>query len=291
MDNNKRIKRKVRNAYMVSTISISLVLFLLGGVGYLIMGALNASQQLKENMAVYVMLKSDVTPEQTAAVKGNLVAKPEVKSAVFVSKDAAAADFKTYLGDDFVEFLEQNPLPDSYEVRLNATASEKPVIEALEKEALKWDGVGEVVYQRNVIEQISANINKFNAVLLFFGGTLLIISLILLNNTIRVTIFSRRYIINTMKLVGATRWFIMRPFLASSIYQGLYAGLISWVMLTLLIMGLSDSLPEVTFVSEQLHLGVIYAAMLVGGILISLLFTAFAVRKFIRMSSSNIHIY
>lgn len=291
MDNNKRIKRKVRNAYLVSTISISLVLFLLGGVGYLIMGALNASQQLKENMAVYVMLKSDVTPEQTAAVKGNLVAKPEVKNAVFVSKDAAAADFKTYLGDDFVEFLEQNPLPDSYEVRFNATDSEKTVIEALEKEALKWDGVEEVVYQRNVIEQISANINKFNAVLLFFGGTLLIISLILLNNTIRVTIFSRRYIINTMKLVGATRWFIMRPFLASSIYQGLYAGLISWVMLTLLIMGLSDSLPEVTFVSEQLHLGVIYAAMLVGGILISLLFTAFAVRKFIRMSSSNIHIY
>ena len=128
-------------------------------------------------------------------------------------------------------------------------------------------------------------------ILLLFGGTLLIIALILLNNTIRVTIFSKRYIINTMKLVGATKWFIMRPFLSRSILQGIYAGLIAWAMLIVMMMGLHEGLPEIKFVSDDNYLALIFAGTMAGGVLISLLFTAFAVRKFLRMRSSKIHIY
>lgn len=290
-DSNKRIKRKVRNAYLISTVSVALVLFLLGGVGYLIMGALGATERLKESVTVYLMLGDDATPEAKEALKQKLTGHASVKEVRYITKDEAAAEFKAYLGDDFVEFLDENPLPDSYEVTLQAEASEKSQIAALEKEVMGWEGVDEVVYQRNVIEQIASNINKFNLVLLLFGATLLFISLILLNNTIRVTIFSKRYIINTMKLVGATRWFIMKPFLGSSILQGVYAGLISWVMLLLMIMGLNEGLPEVNFVSDQRYLIVIFASMMVGGILISLIFTSFAVRKFLRMRASSVHIY
>ena len=124
-----------------------------------------------------------------------------------------------------------------------------------------------------------------------FGGALLIISLILLNNTIRVTIFSKRYLIHTMKLVGATRWFITKPFLGGSILQGIYAGLISWAMLAVMIAGLHEGLPEVKFVSDQLQLLFIFGAMMVGGILISLVFTAFAVRKFLRMRTDKLYLY
>ena len=183
MDNNKRIRRKVRNAYVISTVSIALVLFLLGSVGYLILGAMGATQRLGESMTVYVMLRDDVTPEASEALSKKLSANEAVREVHFIGKDAAAEEFKEYLGDDFVEFLEQNPLPDSYELRLNAGASDKETISALEKEVSQWEGVAEVVYQRGVLEQIGQNINKFNMILLLFGGTLLIIALILLNNS------------------------------------------------------------------------------------------------------------
>ena len=289
-DNNKRIKRKVRNAYIISTVSIALVLFLIGAVGYLILGALNATERLKENVTVYVMLKNDISAENSSEIKKKLAANPSVKEVKFISKEAAAAEFKDYVGDDFEGFLNENPLPDSYEIRLNASASQTDSIAVIEKEVTGWEGVDEVMYQRNVIEQISSNINKFNLVLLLFGGTLLFISLILLNNTIRITIFSKRYIINTMKLVGATRWFIMKPFLGNSILQGVYAGLIASALLFVMIAGLNEGLPEISFAANS-QIIFIYAGIIAGGVIISLLFTSFAVRKFLRMNSNNIHIY
>ena len=172
-----------------------------------------------------------------------------------------------------------------------STSAEKEALSALERQLLSWEGVDEVVYQRSVIDQITSNINKFNLILLLFGATLLVISLILLNNTIRVTIFSKRYIIHTMKLVGATRWFIMKPFLVTSVLQGIYAGLISWAMLAVMIVGLSEGLPEVNFVGEHAYIAAICGVLMVGGILISLVFTSFAVRKFLRMNTSNANLY
>ena len=282
VDKNKRIKRRVRNAYIVSTVSIALVLFLLGAVGYLIMGALNATERLKENVTVYVMLRDDITAEQSAALKGRIEKHEGVREVKYTSKDEAAAEFQAYLGDDFVGFLQENPLPDMYEVKVASTSAEKEALSALERQLLSWEGVDEVVYQRSVIDQITSNINKFNLILLLFGATLLVISLILLNNTIRVTIFSKRYIIHTMKLVGATRWFVL---------QGIYAGLISWAMLAVMIVGLSEGLPEVNFVGEHAYIAAICGVLMVGGILISLVFTSFAVRKFLRMNTSNANLY
>ncbi len=290
-DSNKRLKRKVRNSYIVSTVSIALVLFLLGTVGYLILNAMLATQRMKENVTVYVMLRPDATDEQTAAIKTNLLKQNAVREATFVSKAEAAEEFREYAGTDFVEFLRQNPLPDSFEVSLNARSSEKETVRALETQIMQWPGVDEVVYQRNVIEQITSNINKFNLILLLFGGTLLFISLILLNNTIRVTIYSKRYIINTMKLVGATRWFILKPFLGSGILQGIYAGIIASLMFAGMVAGLSEGIPEVRFVAERFQIAVIMGGMLAGGMAISLLFTTFAVNKFIKMPPGRIHMY
>lgn len=288
---NKRLRRKVRNSYFISTVSISLVLFLLGSVGYLIMNALNATEQMQESMTIYVMLDTNISTDDANAVGTRLHAMEEVRDAVFVSKEAAAEDFKHYVGGDFEEFLEYNPLPDSWEVRMKSDYSTREAVEKFEKSALGWQGVDEVVYQKNVVEQIGSNIRSFNLVLLLFGGTLLFISLILLNNTIRVSIFSKRYLINTMKLVGASKGFIMRPFLWDSFKQGLVAGVIATALFIAMIAGLNRKLPDVMMLAGDMPILIIVGAMMAGGVVISLLFTTFALNKFINMNTARIHLY
>lgn len=290
-ENSKSLKRKVRNSYIISTISIALVLFLLGSVGYLIFNAVRATEMMKENMSIHIMLRSDTSPERMAEIGRMLGDMEAVKEVTFVPKETAAEDFKEQVGSDFVEFLSFNPLPDSYEIKLNSDFSEKEHVRRFEKEVSGWKGVEEVVYQKNVVEQISTNINKFNFALLLFGGALLVIALILLNNTIRLTIYSKRYLINTMRLVGASRWFIVKPFLLRSILHGIYAWLIAGAMFLGLVAGLNEGLPEVTLLTESMPVYYTLCGMLVLGILISALFTVFAVNKFVKMNYTKINLY
>ena len=290
-ENTKSLRRKVRNSYIISTISIALVLFLLGSVGYLIFNAVRATDLMKENVAIHLMIKQGTSNERIAEIGRELGAHESVKEVTFVPKAVAAENFKEQIGSDFVEFLAFNPLPDAYEVKLHAQYSDKDYVRKFEKEAASWNGIEEVVYQRAVVEQIGSNINKFNLVLLLFGGALLVIALILLNNTIRLTIYSKRYLINTMKLVGASKWFIMKPFLLRSILHGVYAWLIAAAMFLALVAGLGEGLPEVTFLAESRPVYYVLCGMLLLGILISALFTLFAVNKFVRMNTTKINLY
>ncbi len=289
-ENTKSLRRKVRNSYIISTISIALVLFLLGSVGYLIFNAVRATDLMKENVAIHLMIKQGTSDERIAEIGRELGAHEAVKEVTFVPKAVAAENFKEQIGSDFVEFLAFNPLPDAYEVKLHAQYSDKDYVRKFEKEAASWNGIEEVVYQRAVVEQIGSNINKFNLVLLLFGGALLVIALILLNNTIRLTIYSKRYLINTMKLVGASKWFIMKPFLLRSILHGVYAWLIAAAMFLALVAGLGEGLPEVTFLAESRPVYYVLCGMLLLGILISALFTLFAVNKFVRMNTTKINL-
>lgn len=290
-ENTKSLRRKVRNSYIISTISIALVLFLLGSVGYLIFNAVRATDLMKENVAIHLMIKQGTSDERIAEIGRELGAHEAVKEVTFVPKAVAAENFKEQIGSDFVEFLAFNPLPDAYEVKLHAQYSDKDYVRKFEKEIASWNGIEEVVYQRAVVEQIGSNINKFNLVLLLFGGALLVIALILLNNTIRLTIYSKRYLINTMKLVGASKWFIMKPFLLRSILHGVYAWLIAAAMFLALVAGLGEGLPEVTFLAESRPVYYVLCGMLLLGILISALFTLFAVNKFVRMNTTKINLY
>ena len=290
-ENTKSLRRKVRNSYIISTISIALVLFLLGSVGYLIFNAVRATDLMKENVAIHLMIKQGTSDERIAEIGRELGAHEAVKEVTFVPKAVAAENFKEQIGSDFVEFLAFNPLPDAYEVKLHAQYSDKDYVRKFEKEAASWNGIEEVVYQRAVVEQIGSNINKFNLVLLLFGGALLVIALILLNNTIRLTIYSKRNLINTMKLVGASKWFIMKPFLLRSILHGVYAWLIAAAMFLALVAGLGEGLPEVTFLAESRPVYYVLCGMLLLGILISALFTLFAVNKFVRMNTTKINLY
>lgn len=288
---NSRLKRKVRGSYAISTVSIALVLFLLAGVGYIIWNLSKATDGVKERMTLYVML-SDAEPAEVKEEVGYKLRSLEgVKEALFVSKADAAAEMKEFVGGDVEEFLSYNPLPDSYEVRLRASESPKALVAAIESQVSEWKGVDEVVYQRAVVENMDTNLGKFKILLLLFGGALLVVSLVLLRNTIRMSVFAHRTLINTMKLVGASKGFIKRPFLVDSLWQGVVAALLASGLFWGMVVALNEGLPYVMLVSSVEVLAIICGGILVGGVLISVLFTNFALNKFIRMNSSKIHIY
>ncbi|MBR2424838.1 MAG: permease-like cell division protein FtsX [Tidjanibacter sp.] len=288
---NSRLKRKVRGSYAISTVSIALVLFLLAGVGYIIWNLSKATDGVKERMTLYVML-SDAEPAEVKEEVGYKLRSLEgVKEALFVSKADAAAEMKEFVGGDVEEFLSYNPLPDSYEVRLRASESPKALVASIESQVSEWKGVDEVVYQRAVVENMDTNLGKFKILLLLFGGALLVVSLVLLRNTIRMSVFAHRTLINTMKLVGASKGFIKRPFLVDSLWQGVVAALLASGLFWGMVVALNEGLPYVMLVSSVEVLATICGGILVGGVLISVLFTNFALNKFIRMNSSKIHIY
>ncbi len=293
MKDDTRLKRKVRNSYIISTVSMTLVLFLLGSVGYLMLVAMVVADSLKESIAVTVELRNGLTPEQRDGLAQRFSAHELVRTVTFVSKEEKIEDteFRKLFGSQFEESFDENPLLDSFELTLTSRSEEREAVDAFLAEAERLDGVKQVSFPARLAEQLHGAVNKIRLILLLFGGALLVISLILLNNTIRLAIFSKRYLINTMKLVGATKWFIMKPFLRNSITQGILAGTGASGLFIASIYGLNETVPGMLTIAENERIGIILGAMIAGGILLSLFFTRSALNKFINMKSNKIHLY
>ena len=293
MKDDKRLKRKVRNSYIVSTVSITLVLFLLGSVGYLMTAALQVARSLQESIAVTVELSNDISDKQRAEIEAQLSAEDLVATIAFSSRTEKAedAEFRKMFGAEFEEVLHENPLLDSFELTLTAASADRQLLDDFNGAVGRSPGVEHVSYPAQVAERLHATVNKIRLVLLLFVGALLIISLILLSNTIRLAIFAKRYLINTMKLVGATKWFIMKPFLGSSITQGILAGVAASLLFVVAVYGLNEAVPELTTFAEIRKILVIVGSMVLGGIVISGLFTFAALNKFVNMKSNKIYLY
>ena len=293
MKDDKRLKRKVRNSYIVSNISIALVLFLLGSVGYLMTAAMQVARTLQESVTVTVELRNGADEKQKESLRKRFEANELVSHVEYSSKDDKLndTDFRQMFEQEFEAILEENPLLDSFELTLSADSADPDKLETFIAQIAELDGVDRVSYPAQTVERLHATIAKIRLVLLLFGGALLVISLILLNNTIRLAIFSKRYLINTMKLVGATKWFIMRPFLGSSITQGILSGIIASALFLTAVYGLNEGGPELMSLAETMKIGIIVGGMVLGGILISLCFTFFAVNKFVNMKSNKIYLY
>lgn len=293
MKDDKRLKRRVRNSYIVSNISIALVLFLLGSVGYLMTAAMQVARTLQESVTVTVELRNGADEGQKESLRKRFEANELVSHVEYSSKDDKLNDayFRQMFEQEFEAILEENPLLDSFELILSADSADPDKLETFIAQIAELDGVDRVSYPAQTVERLHATIAKIRLVLLLFGGALLVISLILLNNTIRLAIFSKRYLINTMKLVGATKWFIMRPFLGSSITQGILSGIIASALFLTAVYGLNEAVPELMSLAETMKIGIIVGGMVLGGILISLCFTFFAVNKFVNMKSNKIYLY
>ena len=291
MHNDKRIRRKVRRSYVVSTISISLVLFLLGSVGYMLYAALTTAHTLRESVTLSAELDNAVGADERNKIEEKLLSIEGVTGVKYEAKEDKINDeeFRRMFASEIEHILEENPLRNSFEVAI--AAADRATTDGVADKISSIDGVVYVAYPASTIERLHSTITKITIVLAVFGGALFAISLILLNNTIRLAIFSRRYLINTLKLVGATKGYIMRPFLATAAKQGVWAGLAASVLFCVALFGLSGALPEIMAASELTKVAIVVGSMIVVGVTISLLFTSFAVNKFVNMKSNKIYLY
>ena len=291
MKTDKRIKRKVLRSYIVSTVSISLVLFLLGSVGYMLTAAIGTAFTLRENITLSAELDNSLSQEQKDNISATLQKLEGVRKVEYVDKNTKIedAEFRRMFASEIEEILAENPLRNSFEVAV--VTNERQEMDELVDKISAIEGVIYVAYPAATIERLHSTINKITILLIAFGGALFVISLILLNNTIRLAIYSRRYLINTLKLVGATKGYIMRPFLATAAKQGIWAGVLASLLFGGAMIALSGAMPEIVSMSELMKIGITVAAMIIIGLTISLLFTTIAVNKFVNMKSNKIYLY
>ena len=255
--------------------------------------ALKVADTLQESIAVSVELKNGLSDEQREAIEKRLTDEEMVATIAYSPKEEKIDDqeFRKMFNSSFEEILQENPLLDSFELTLTSASADKELLDSFIAAVGRIDGVDRVSYPAQMAERLHATVNKIRLVLLMFGGALLVISLILLSNTIRLAIFSKRYLINTMKLVGATKWFIMKPFLGSSVTQGILAGVAASALFVLAVYGLNEAVPELMTIAEAGKIAIILGSMVVGGIVISGLFTFAALNKFVNMKSNKIYLY
>lgn len=282
-------KARLRSSYLTLVVSVSLVLFLLGVLGLIIINARELSDYFRESLSFSVMLDDEAKEADIRMLQKDLDAKLYVKSTEYVSKDEAAAKMKEDLGEDFINFLGDNPLPPSIDVYLYAGYTSPDSVAKIEKYVLEYPFVKEVYYQESLLFLINENVKKISLFLLVLSSFLFLIALTIINNSIRLAIHSRRFLIRTMQLVGATRAFIRRPFLVQSAFHGLLAALIAMS----LIMGLLYLIEKefflmFSFQSTKLLL-LLTGLIILTGVLINIISTFFSVNRYLSISEDKLY--
>jgi|TARA_B100000959_G_scaffold82103_1_gene87364 cell division transport system permease protein len=269
---------------------MSLVLFVLGILGFLLINANRLSNHVKQNIGFSVMIKEGVKDVDIMQLQKLIDSKAYSLATDWVSKEDAATELQEQLGEDFISFLGYNPLLESIDIKLKATYANPDSLLVLQEELTKNDLIHEVFYQKDLIEKISKNMRKMSIFLLSFFFLLFIISFTLINNTIRISVYSKRFLIRTMKLVGATNKFIKGPFLSDSIYNGVYSSLVTICMLLAVFQLLQSDMPDFLNIQDLKSMGIIFASIFVAGILFTWLSTFFALRKYLRIKESEIYL-
>jgi cell division transport system permease protein len=279
----QKLKKRIFKSYLTSTISISMVLFLIGLLGVVLLNAERLAKYVRENIGVTLVLKDDIQESDVTTLLTAIKATEFVKSVEYIDKETAAERLKKELGEDFTGFLGYNPLLASIDVKLNAAFTNPENLNLLEKKFLEYPQVKEVSFQRDMVSIINENVKKIGLILIFFSGLLLFIFSALINNTIRISIYSQRFIINTMLLVGATDSFIRAPFVKRSIWYGIIGGLAANVLLFVLMLSYASELKGIIDMDDFKIFGLVFVADLLIGVLISWASTYIAVNKFIRL--------
>lgn len=281
--------RKTKTIYVSTVISIALVLLMTGLLGLILVHAKNLSNYVKENIVLNIIVNEGAKEVDITALQKQVDANPYVLKTQYVSKELAARNLTKDLGEDFVDFLGYNPLLSSIDVYMKADFANNKSIETFTSQLSKNPLVKEVIYQKSLIDMVNQNIKGIGLVILAFAGILMIIAVALINNTIRLAIYSQRFLIKSMQLVGATRGFIRKPFLAYGIFHGLLAGLIAIILLLLTLYFAQQQVPEMIILRNWSEFIIVFLVVLAIGILISGLSTYFAVSKFLRLKSHDLY--
>jgi cell division transport system permease protein len=282
-------KTRLRSSYLTLVFSVSLVLFLLGILGLVLINAKELADYLRESLSFSIMLDDEAKEPDIRMLQKDLDAKPYVKSTEYISKDAAASKLKKELGEDFISFLGDNPLPPSIDVYLHSGFTSPDSVAKIEKYVRQYTFVKEVSVPESLLFLINENVRKISLFLLVISTFLFLIALTIINNTIRLSIYSRRFLIRTMQLVGATRAFIRRPFIIQSAIQGLLAALIAMSLLIgLLYLIEREFFLMFSFESTYL-LFLLGASIIITGVLINIIATYFSVNKYLSISEDKLY--
>ncbi|MAX79225.1 MAG: cell division protein FtsX [Crocinitomicaceae bacterium] len=282
-------RRRLNSSYFSVVVSITLVLLMLGFLGSILLKARELSTYVKENIGFSIYLNDGVKEVEVKRLQKSLDAAKYVKTSHFVDKETAAQVLQEDLGEDFVDFLGHNPLLASIDVYLNADYAHPDSIAWIEKDLLKNPKVKEVYYQKDLLSVVNQNIKQISFVLLIFSALLLVIAIALINNSIRLAIYSKRFLIKSMQLVGATQAFIRRPFVVQGVIRGVVSAFIANSLIFAAWYFLNKEFPEIFEIRDVELFASLFVIVMILGVLISWFSTSLAVRKYLRIKTEHLY--
>ena len=280
---NNSTKRRLRSSYIISLLSITLVLFVLSIFTLLMLYANRISSYIKENIGFEIVMKKGVKETDILNLQKELDKKNFVKSTKYISKEEATRQLSEDLGEDILQWLGdvENPLLPSIDVRFTSEYANNDSIAKIEDWVTKKKIVKEVYFQKSLINSINDNVNTLGAVLLLIGAVLLIMAVTLISNTVRLSIYAKRFIVRSMQLVGATQEFIMKPFMKTFIIQGVIGSVIALALLTVFILTMMKKVPELEILTNFGGIVTIYLSTLLFGVILTSLSSFFSMRKYL----------
>ncbi len=282
-------QRRLRSAYLSTIISITLVLFLMGVLGVLVIHAGSIAHYVRENIMVTLVIDDAAEPSEVLAFRRQLDATSFIRATEFVSKEEAAEDLQNELGEEFIDFLGYNPIPTTLDLFLNADYTHPDSLSIMVTALKKDPMVREVKYQESLAGKIQENIEKITLVILSFSILLLLVSIVLIHNTIRLSIYSKRFLIRTMYLIGATRGFIRKPFIGTSIVQGLIASTLSLILVALTVGRIYNRFPELYEAGNRYYMVYLIISLLLIGLTITITSTVMAVNKYLKAKKDKLY--
>lgn len=286
---NKSLNRKIVSSSVSVIISLSLVLFVLGLLSLFLINAQRLTNYVKENIGFSIMIKENIKEIELIEFNKILDGESFTKSTEFISKETATKDLENELGEDFVNFLGFNPIMASIDVKLNSSYANNDSLNNISSLLQKNKIVHEVYYQKNLIEKLNNNIRKISFFLFAFSLILFFIAFALINNTIRLSVYSKRFVIRTMSLVGAESQFIQKPFLINAIYQGLYSAIFAVFLLIGSIQLIQKETASILNINDLQIIGIVFIVLFCSGVIISVASTFFAVRRFIYSNEDELY--
>ena len=281
--------KKTKTIYISTIFSIALVLLMLGMLGLIVVHAKNLSNYVKENIVLNIIVDEGAKETDVLAFQKQLNGNTVVKQTLYVNKEVAQHNLTKDLGEDFVNFLGYNPLLSTIDVYLKADYANTKSIDALKKSLEKNPVVKEVIYQSSLIDMVNKNISTISLIVLGFAIILLVIAIALINNTIRLAIFSQRFLIKSMQLVGATKNFIRKPFILVAALHGLIASFIAIIILLGILYYAQREIPEIVILRNYTEFGFVLIALVAIGIFITAISTLFAVSRYLRLKLYDLY--
>jgi cell division transport system permease protein len=282
--------KKTKTIYISTVFGIAMVLLMVGLLGLILVNVNSLTRYVKENIVLNVFLDDATHETDVLQLQKQLEANPMVKQTQYVSKELAARNLQKDLGKDFVNFLGYNPLPQSIDIYLKADYTNDADIEKFKTDLIKNNTiVKEVKYEKSLVEQMNQNLTSITLVILAFTGIFVVVSVALINNTIRLAIYSQRFLIKSMQLVGATKGFIRKPFLLYGIWHGLLGGLIAIMILIGTLYFAYQQIPDLIILRNYTEFGIVFAIVIGMGLFISGFSTFLAVNKFLRLKIYDLY--